>query len=35
VDVPLSILQGIRVRDLTVRSADRYQFLMLKPKKMI
>jgi S1-C subfamily serine protease len=35
VDVPLSILQGIRIRDLIVRSADRYQFLMLKPKKII
>jgi len=35
VDVPLSILQGIRLRDLTVHSADRYQFLMLKPKKRI
>lgn len=35
VDVPLSILQGIRIRELKVRSSDRYQFLMLKPKKMI
>jgi S1-C subfamily serine protease len=35
VDVPLSILQGIRIRNLTIRSADRYQFLMLKPKKII
>jgi S1-C subfamily serine protease len=35
VDVPLSILRETRIRDLTIRSADRYQFLMLKPKKMI
>ncbi len=35
VDVPLSILRETRIRELTVRSADRYQFLMLKPKKMI
>ena len=34
VDVPLSLLQGIRIRDLSVHSADRYQFLMLKPKKI-
>jgi len=35
VDVPLSILREIRIRDITVRSTDRYQFLMLKPKKVI
>lgn len=34
VDVPLSILQGTRVRDITVRSSDRYQFLLVKPKKI-
>lgn len=33
VDVPLGILQGIQIRDITVRSADRYQFLRLKPKE--
>jgi len=33
VDVPLSVLQGIRIRNMTVRSADRYQFLRLKQKK--
>jgi S1-C subfamily serine protease len=33
VDVPLGVLQGIRIRDITVRSADRSQFLQLKPKK--
>ena len=34
VDVPLSILQGTRIRDITVRSADRYQSLLVKPKKI-
>jgi S1-C subfamily serine protease len=33
VDVPLGVLQGIRIRDITVRSADRSQFLQRKPKK--
>lgn len=35
VDVPLSILQGARIRDITVHSIDRYQFLLLKPKKIL
>ncbi len=35
VDVPLSVLQGIRIRDIKVRSIDRYQFLRLKPQKAI
>jgi S1-C subfamily serine protease len=35
VDVPLSVLQGIQIREITVHSADRHQFLKLKPKKMI
>ena len=35
VDVPLSVLQGMQIREITVRSADRHQFLKLKPKKMI
>jgi S1-C subfamily serine protease len=35
VDVPLSVLQGIRIRDIKVRSIDRYQFLRLKPQKGI
>jgi len=34
IDVFLSILQGTRIRELTVRSGDRYQFLRLKPKKL-
>lgn len=35
VDVPLSVLQKTQIRDITLHSADRYQFLMLKPKKLI
>lgn len=35
VDVPLSVLQRTQIRDITLHSADRYQFLMLKPKKLI
>jgi len=35
VEVPLSILRGIEIRNITVRSADRYQFLMLTPKKIL
>ncbi|MDI6756380.1 MAG: S1C family serine protease [Thermodesulfobacteriota bacterium] len=35
VEVPLSILQGTQIRDITVRSSDRYQFLWLKSKKLI
>ena len=35
VDVPLNILRGIQVREVTVHSADRYQFLLLKPKKIL
>jgi serine protease Do len=35
VEVSMSILRGTRIRDITVRSADRYQFLMLKPKKVL
>jgi len=30
IDVPLSILRGVRIQDITVRSADRYQFLQPK-----
>jgi S1-C subfamily serine protease len=33
VDVPLSILQGIEIRNITVHSTDRYQFLRLKPEQ--
>jgi len=33
VDVPLSVLQGIQIRDITVHSADRYQYYRLKPTK--
>ncbi len=35
VEVPLSILQRIRIRDLTIKSADRYQYYPLKPQKRI
>jgi S1-C subfamily serine protease len=35
VDVSLSILQGIEIRNITVHSTDRYQFLRLKPDKKI
>jgi S1-C subfamily serine protease len=35
VEIPLSLLQGIRIRDLTVKSADRYQYFPLKPQKKI
>ena len=34
VDVPLSILRGTRIREITVRSVDRYQFLLMKPRKV-
>ncbi len=33
IDVPLSILQGTRIRDITVHSADRYDHFRLKPKE--
>ncbi|NIO04272.1 MAG: PDZ domain-containing protein [Proteobacteria bacterium] len=33
VDVPISILQGIEIHNITLHSADRYQFLKLKPKQ--
>lgn len=35
VDVPLTILRGTEIRNITVRSADRYQFLILTPKKIL
>jgi S1-C subfamily serine protease len=35
IDVPLSILQGTRILDITVHSTDRYQVLRLKPQKSI
>jgi len=35
VEVPLGILRGTEIRSITVRSADRYQFLMLAPKKIL
>jgi S1-C subfamily serine protease len=35
VSVPLSILQGVEICDMTIRSGDRYQFLHTKPDKKI
>ena len=35
VEVPLSILQGIQIRDIAVKSADRTQYYRLKPQKRI
>jgi S1-C subfamily serine protease len=35
VDVPLDILKGSAVQKITVKSGDRYQFLRLKPKKLL
>lgn len=35
VEVPLSILQGIEIRDIKVTSGDRYQFLRLKLQQRI
>src|SRR4030042_716318 len=34
-EIPLAILQGIQIREITIRSSDRYQFLMLKPQKIL
>jgi S1-C subfamily serine protease len=34
VDIPLGLLRGIQIREITIRSADRHQFLLLKPKKI-
>lgn len=34
IDVPLSLLRGTQIREITVRSADRHPFLLLKPKKI-
>ncbi|UCH23659.1 MAG: serine protease [Deltaproteobacteria bacterium] len=33
VEVPLSILQGTRIRDVKVRSGDRYELLRLTPRR--
>jgi S1-C subfamily serine protease len=35
VQVPLTILQGVRIRDLTLKSADRSQVIPLKPQRKI
>ena len=35
VEVTLGVLRGIEIREVKVRTADRYQFLQLKPIKKI
>jgi S1-C subfamily serine protease len=35
VEVPLTLLQGIQVKQITVKSGDRYQYYPLKPQKKI
>jgi S1-C subfamily serine protease len=35
VEIPLNVLQGIQIRDITVKSADRTQYYRLKPQKKI
>ena len=35
VEVPLTLLQGIQVQDIKVKSGDRYQYYPLKPQKRI
>ena len=35
IEVPLSILRGVQIQDITVRSADRYPYFLPKPKKAI
>ena len=31
VEVPLNVLQGLKVREVVVRSSDRYKYLRLNP----
>jgi S1-C subfamily serine protease len=33
VEVHLEVLQGTQIREITIHSADRYQFLLLEPKR--
>jgi S1-C subfamily serine protease len=33
IDVHLEVLQGTQIREITIHSADRYQFLLLEPKR--
>ena len=35
VEATLGVLRGIEIREVKVRTADRYQFLQLKPKKLL
>jgi S1-C subfamily serine protease len=34
-EISLSVLKGTEIRDITVRSGDRYKFLQMKPRKTI
>jgi S1-C subfamily serine protease len=33
VEIPLTILQGTRISEVTVHSTDRYQYLQMPPKR--
>ena len=33
IDVPLTILRGVKIQEMKIRSGDRYQFLLIKMKK--
>ena len=35
VDVPITVLRGADIREIKVHSADRHQFLLLKPKRVL
>ena len=35
VEVELGVLRGIQIREVKVRTGDRYEFLQLKPKKLL
>jgi len=35
VEAAFRVLRGIEIREVKVRTADRYQFLHLKPKKLL
>jgi S1-C subfamily serine protease len=34
VDVPLRVLRGVEMQEIKIRSGDRYQFLLIKIKKI-
>ena len=33
VEVPLTILRGVKIQEMKIRSGDRYQFLLIRMKK--